>query len=122
MSTFQDTVYTNTKLNHIFSQNQLLLLVQLPFENPNQLEKIHALLAKDNLIFTKLSKIDLRRQFNEIHTTFLPSSNANYLVTEKNFAGPKSPKDLLSLVQMLKDKGALVLVTKCLDKTSGKAI
>jgi hypothetical protein len=106
------TDYSLTEFKTIFLKNQILLVVQFPFEQANQISNLAELAKKNGLTTKKLSKKNLNSQFQKEKLSFLPAANSNYLFTEKNNSGTLSLATLERFFGSVRANGGIIIFLK----------
>lgn len=96
---------------NIFIKHNIFFLIQLPFETPENINKLQQELSTVGLHLKKTSRAELNQQFQAQGLFFFLAANSNYLITDqaesqKVFSLP----EILSILQLLKNHRVIIVV------------
>jgi hypothetical protein len=108
----QTGIYSSVNFETIFLKSRAVIFLQLPFDQSGQLSDLEQLTGKNGFQIKNLSKKILGKQVKMGQIFFVPPSNSNYLLTEKNDQAPLTFDEIKSFILLLGEKGSVILLLR----------
>lgn len=107
---YQNVVSPKDNKN-IFLKHNIFFLIQLPFETPENVNRLQQELSTVGLQLKKTSRSDLNQQFQAKGLFCFLAANSNYIITDqaeskKFYTIPY----ILAVIQLLKNHRAIIVV------------